>query len=547
MAIQGRVTLKACLAGLMFFVGAQASANSFEAVPGEYIVKLKKDVNAISATALSLELGAYVKSTIPSGNLVVVKRPTFEMQSSAIKTLNQNEMVEYSEPNYIYRTSRLPNDPDLLKLWGLINKGQNDKLPAAPGVAGVDVDVERAWDITQGSEEVVIAVIDTGISYNHPDLQANMWKNTAELNGVAGQDDDGNGFVDDIYGYDFTTDTGDSDPADDHGHGTHCAGTIGARGDDGAGIVGVNWKVKLMALKFLSAQGGGTLEGAVKSIDYATKMGVDIMSNSWGGGGPSDALKEAIERAHAAGIVFLAAAGNNSSNNDANPYYPASYQIPNLIAVAAIDNKGSLASFSNYGRRSVHVGAPGVNVYSSVLNNGYAHYSGTSMATPHVAGVAGLLLANEPNLTNIEVKERLMRSSRPLSSLKDKSHGGLVSAYNALTNAVAPPDPNDPSNWAFQSISVSSDHPYARSTSKTFEVNVPGAREISLYFSRLETERTYDKVTLFDAAGTKVAELHGLLDDSYSPIVTGSYVKIVFTSDDSVEKYGFDITKAAYR
>jgi thermitase len=548
MAIQGRVTLKSVLTGMLLVAGVNAFADTHEAVPGEYIVKLKHDVNSINAKALSNELGAYIKTTIPTGNLVVVKRPVFEMQASAVKSLSQNDLVEFAEPNYIYRISRLPNDPDLGKLWGIKNSGQVDKnLVAGPGTAGIDVDAERAWDLTQGSDEVVVAVIDTGIDYNHPDLRENMWKNQAELNGTAGVDDDGNGFVDDIYGYDFTTGNGDADPMDDHSHGTHCAGTIGARGDDGAGIVGVAWKVKLMPVKFLSASGGGTLEGAVKSIDYATKMGVDVMSNSWGGGGFSQALKESIERAHAAGIVFTAAAGNSSSNNDSSPNYPSNYEVPNVIAVAALDNRGQLASFSSYGRRTVHVAAPGVNVYSSVLNNRYAHYSGTSMATPHVSGVVALLKAHEPTLTNVQIKERLIRTARALSGIQGKTQSGLVSAYMALTNQVAPPDPNDPANWASQTVAISSAHPYTKDTNQVFEVSVQGAREISLYFSRLDTERGYDKVTLFDAAGTKVGELHGSFDDSYSPVIAGSYVKIVFTSDDSVERYGFDITKAAYR
>lgn len=550
MAIQGRINLKSALATLVLFAGVSATAMEHEAVPGEYIVKLKHDVNSLNAQVLSSELGAYVKSTIPSGNLIVVQRPSFEMAASAVKSLNQNDLVEFAEPNYIYRINRLPNDPMLEKLWGLRNFGQNDKSslsPMGPGIEGIDIDAERAWEITQGSEDIIIAVIDTGVDYNHPDLQENIWTNTAELNGQAGVDDDGNGFVDDIYGYNFVTTAGAADPKDDHGHGTHCAGTIGARGDDGKGIVGVTWKAKLMSLKFLSASGSGSLEGALRSIDYATKMGAHIMSNSWGGGGFSQALKESIERAHAAGIVFVAAAGNSSADNDTRPAYPATYDVPNVISVAAMDNRGQLASFSSYGKRTVHVAAPGVNVFSSVLRNGYDTWSGTSMATPHVSGIAALLLANEPTMTNVEVKERLIRTARPLPGLKNKTRSGLANAYMALTNQTAPADPNDPANWASQSLSISTPHPYVKNSNLSWEIRIDGAREIALYFEKFDTERGYDKVSLYNAEGVKVAELHGANDDTYAPVVAGDYVKVVFTSDDSVERYGFDLTKAAYR
>lgn len=546
MKIHGRV-----LVGMISLIGMTAMAAAEpEAVPGEFIVKLRASsaVQTMNKQALSERLGVYVKNTIPSAGIVVIKRPVIEIASSAIKQMNQNPAVEYVEPNYIYRINRAPNDPMYGNLWGLRNVGQPDSAKQV-GIQGIDIQAEAAWDITTGSRNVIVAVIDTGVDYNHQDLKDNAWINTAELNGAPGVDDDGNGYIDDIHGMNFSEATKPvANGLDDHGHGSHCSGVIGAKGDDGLGITGINWNVRIMPVKFLSAEGGGTLEGAILAIDYATKMGANILSNSWGGGGFSQALKESIERSNQAGALFVAAAGNDSNNNDSTPTYPATYDVPNILTVAAVDNRGAIANFSNYGKRTVHVGAPGVNIYSSIVGGQYDSWSGTSMATPHVSGVAALLLANEPNLTAVEMKERIISTTRPFAGLKNKTKsGGIVSAYAALTGAKAPPDVNDPENWASVSTSVSSAHPYARKSNVTFEVNVPGAKEIALYFTKFETERNYDRVVVYNRAGVKVADLTGNLSESFSPAIDGDYARLVFTSDDSVEGYGFDLTKIAYR
>lgn len=516
-----------------------------EAVPGEYVVKLRAPLSSYGKqlNVLSQQLGSYVKSTIPGQNIVVIKRPVFEITSSVVKNLSQNEAIEIIEPNYIYRANKTPNDPMLSQLWGMNNFGQNDS-EKQPGVVGVDVGALQAWDIETGSRDVVVAVIDTGVDYNHADLAPNMWTNDAELNGQKGVDDDGNGVVDDIYGYNAITSSGD--PKDDHGHGSHCAGTIGAKGDDGKGLVGVAWNTRIMAVKFLDANGGGSLEGAIRGIDYATKMGAKIMSNSWGGGGESQTLKEAIERSNKANALFVAAAGNESNNNDSNPSYPASYRVANVLSVAAIDNKGQIASFSNYGKNSVHVGAPGVNIVSSTTA-GYDSWSGTSMATPHVSGIAALVASHDKSLSNVELKNRIIATATPLAGLRGKSRAGLANAYMALTNTQPQPDANDPANWQAMTVSVSSPHPYKDKANDTFEVRVPGAKEFSLYFEKFETERGYDILQMFDAKGTLIGQISGNNDGNFSPVITGDYVKLVFKSDDSVNYHGFDITKAAWR
>lgn len=547
MGLLGRAS-KAILAGLILSSVSAVAATQPEVVPGEFIVKLKEgySTESFEKSTYSAHLSAFVKSTLPDYNIVVVKRPAVELLSFATKTLAENPLVEYVEPNYYYRISKTPNDPMYSQLWGLKNIGQQDS-ERRTGVAGVDIGAEQAWDITTGSSDVVVAVIDTGVNYDARDLKPNMWTNIPEATGKAGVDDDGNGIIDDIHGAAFVGGKVSGNPMDDHGHGSHCSGTIGAAGNDGFGVAGVAWNVKIMGVKFLDANGGGSLEDALKSIDYATKMGAKILSNSWGGGGASQALMEAIQRSDAAGTLFVAAAGNESNNNDANPTYPATYNVPNVLSVAAMDNRGQIASFSNYGKQKVHVGAPGVNILSTT-QTGYASWSGTSMAAPHVSGIAVLLASANPNMNGRDLKERIVSTSRPLPGLRSKVRsGGIANAYLALTNTMPQPDPADPVNWSSVAVSVSSAHPYQNKTTEEFEVSVPGAKEIALYFAKFDTERDYDLVEIYDEKGKKVETLSGRMDDSFSSTIQGSKAKIVFKSDDSVTKYGFDLTKVAYR
>jgi thermitase len=530
---------------------AQATLEQVDAVPGEYVVRLKPNMMKAMVNnkeTMSRALGAYVKSTIPSQNIVVVTKPTFESTDSAVKTLAMNPMVDIAEPNYIYKANKLSNDPMFETLWGLKNVGQKDPANKV-GVAGVDIGAEQAWDITTGSDKIIVAVIDTGVDYQHPDLVDNLWVNEAEKNGQAGVDDDNNGVVDDVHGYNAITGTGNAD--DDQGHGSHCAGTIGAKGDNGVGVVGVNWNTRIMAVKFLSASGSGTLENAIKAIDYATKMGAHVLSNSWGGGGFSQTLMDSIKRSNEAGALFVAAAGNDNNNNDTKPTYPGSYDVANVVAVAAIDNQGARASFSSYGKRTVHIGAPGVNVMSST-GGGYKSFSGTSMATPHVAGVAALLWGNEPALTAAEVKNRLIATARPMASMKGKTRtGGIVNAFYALTNKTPEPDANDPANWRAVVLDapVASASPYLKNTTQEFELNlnVDANSEVALFFEKFDTEAQYDTVQLIAADGTVIQTLSGNNDESFSAPFKGGYVKIIFKSDASVEKTGWKISKIAVR
>lgn len=347
--------------------------------------------------------------------------------------------VDYAEPNYIVRLAAIPNDPGFSELYGLDNTGQTGGTPDA------DIDAPEAWDIQKGSQSAVIAVIDTGVDYTHPDLAANIWTNPGEIPGD-GIDNDGNGFIDDVRGWDFYNN--DNDPFDDQGHGTHVAGIIGARGNNATGVAGVNWNVKIMPLKFLDSGGWGTTADAIKAINYATAMNAHVMSNSWGGGGYSQFLKNAIAAANAKGILFVAAAGNDSSDNDIIPAYPASFDVPNVIAVAATDHNDQIADFSNYGVASVDLGAPGVDIYSTVPSgscslcdsSGYRRLSGTSMATPYVSGAAGLIKAQFPTFKSADIKSLLLARVDPIPSLVEITvSGGRLNVYNTLEDDSIPP------------------------------------------------------------------------------------------------------------
>lgn len=335
--------------------------------------------------------------------------------------------VEYIEPNWIVSidptladAKRTPTDPSFRQQWALRNDGINSGTRflwwIIRGRAGEDVNAVRAWDITKGSDEVVIAVIDTGVDYNHPDLRANMWQNDA------GE-----------FGYNFVENN--NNPIDRNGHGTHCAGIIGAVHNN-IGISGLMSNVRIMALKFLSDDGRGDTADAIRAIDYGVANGAHILSNSWGGGGRSQALEEAIIRANNAGVTFVAAAGNSAANSDFRPMFPAGYDVDNVIAVGSHDGQGSRSSFSNFGANSVHVFAPGTNILSTVPNNRYQQLSGTSMAAPYVSAAVGLLISEEGlDKSPSKIRDRIMATAVRTPHLGNNvSLSGRLDAYRLLRN-----------------------------------------------------------------------------------------------------------------
>ena len=404
-------------------------------VPNEVLVKFRSGEEfgtKAKANALSL-IGGVVVETISTSAMKSANKDEVLLVSSKLSTqeaiarLKGLPEVEYAEPNFIYNHHATSNDPSYTNgtLWGMYGDGTSPTNQYG-SQAG------EAWTAgNTGSNTVFIGIIDEGYMFNHEDLAANAGTNPGEIAGN-GVDDDNNGYVDDVNGWDF--DGNDSSVFDgvDDDHGTHVAGTIGGVGNNGKGIAGVAWNVKLMSGKFLGLR-GGTTANAIKAVDYFTDLkqrhGINLVatSNSWGGGGFSQGLFDAIERANQAGILFIAAAGNDTNNNDANLSYPGSYTNSNIIAVASITNTGGLSSFSNFGATTVDIGAPGSGIYSSVpvrskgkTLSGYATYSGTSMATPHVSGGAALYAASHPGATAAEIKNAIMTSAVPTASLNGK-------------------------------------------------------------------------------------------------------------------------------
>ncbi|WP_075350184.1 S8 family peptidase [Algoriphagus marinus] len=413
-------------------------------VPGQLLIKMKTET---TKSRISDDILAAVEGTIveeiktgamelanarkggKSGDLILVDSKLGTME--AIEKLKSMPEVEYAEPNWIYEHFATSNDPYFTNnsLWGMSAGGNQFGSRAA-----------SAWAANKlGSSSVYIGIIDEGYMYDHEDLAANAGVNPGEIAGN-GVDDDGNGLVDDVYGWDFDGNNNSLFDGTGDDHGTHVAGTIGGVGGNGKGVAGVAWNVKLMGAKFLGSR-GGTTSNAIKAVDYFTDLkqsqGLNIVAtnNSWGGGGYSQALKDAIDRADAAGILFIAAAGNSGTDNDASASYPSNYDSPNVIAVASITSSGGLSSFSQYGATTVDIGAPGSGIWSTVpassgkgkratITSGYASYNGTSMATPHVSGAAALYASIYPNASAAQIKAAILGSATPTPSLAGKTVTG---------------------------------------------------------------------------------------------------------------------------
>lgn len=422
----------------------KVTSKDYDFAPKQLLVKFKSDTAESKIRSI---LGVTSSNAVyrfqSNGTLLIqVGSVTTKEELLAVAAaMAEVESVEYVHPNSRLKIVQTPDDPLFKDQEALHNTGTNGLK------ARSDIDALEAWKITTGSESVVVGVIDTGIDYNHPDLAQNIWLNPGEVgldsqgrdkrnNGI---DDDGNGYVDDFRGWDFVNN--DNDPMDDQSHGTHVAGTIGAVGNNGVGITGVSWNVRLAALKFLDSSGSGFLSDAIRAIEYANSMNIAITNNSWGGGGFDPALEAAIRSANEKGFLFVAAAGNETNNNDKAPSYPASYEVPNILAVAAVNSADTLADFSNFGFRSVHIAAPGVNILSTLPGDQYGRFSGTSMAAPHVAGAAALIRSKFPDANAKVMKSRLIFSAKRIPELMDKVASGRLNAFQALEEDNVPPSP----------------------------------------------------------------------------------------------------------
>jgi subtilisin family serine protease len=418
-----------------------APANKPAAVPGELIVGFRAGVSDSAQAAALSRAGATRKKSFKQIHAALAGAPDKKLERVE-KALASDPRVSYVEPNHVVSAFVVPNDPSFGSLWGLNNTGQTGGTPDD------DIDAPEAWDLEKGSSSVVVAVIDTGVDFSHPDLAAQQWVNPGENCGSSdptiscgdrtdGVDNDNDGYVDDWRGWDFINH--DNNPFDDNNHGTHVSGTIGAVGDNGIGVAGVNWHVRIMALKFLGSNGSGSTADAISATLFAADHGASVASNSWGGGPFDQGLSNAIEYGASKGMLFVAAAGNDSSNNDTTPSYPASYASDAIVSVAATDSNDSLASFSNYGATSVDLAAPGVGILSTTPGNTYSTFSGTSMATPHVSGAAALVAAHFPGATLYGEKALLMSSVDTRASLAGMTAtGGRLNVFNAVSCSNAP-------------------------------------------------------------------------------------------------------------
>lgn len=411
---------------------SNSSSAEQEKEPAEIFVHFKSGVSEERIRSITERLQDRVDDEIESvSGLELIEDENGEDVPALLREYRALPEVDYAEEIYTIKAEGIepvqPNDPRFADQWALSNTGQNG------GKEGADISAMLAWAKTKGSDKVVVAVLDSGVDYTHTDLAANIW---ARPGNIQAYEDRDLGEVNDVHGFNAVDDTGD--PMDDNGHGTHCAGIIGAEGGNDEGITGVNWTVQIMPLKFMDASGSGTTKAAIEAINYVIDrknkgVNVRVISASWGSTQKSRALEDVIRKAGEAGILFVAASGNASADADRIPHYPASYKLPNVISVAALDRNDNLAQFSNYGAKSVHLAAPGKEILSTWLNNDFREASGTSMATPMVSGVAALVLSKSPNLSVEELRKRLLDSVDTLPSLKGKVvTGGRINAAKAV-------------------------------------------------------------------------------------------------------------------
>ncbi len=533
---------------LTLLVSAASFAAPHAAVNGEYLIRMKGELRSNSRLSdLHRSLGVSVRTpfkTFSQFQVVAIPAERRLNEASIVASYRQSSLIEYIEPNYLYHTSQVANetdsareyplDPEYAQQWGLRN-----------------IDALGAWGVSNSLTRPVVAVIDTGVDYTHPDLAANAWKNPGESGtytdaqgnlkdrATDGIDNDGNGFIDDVQGWNFHDNS--NDPNDNMGHGSHCAGII-AGAHNGVGIMGVAPTAQIMAVKFLGAGGDGTLENGILATEYAMIMKANVLSNSWGGDGYSKAFAEVISEVTKRGILYVAAAGNEHNHNDTEPTYPASYPIKGVVSVGATDETDSETVFTNWGTKSVHLTAPGFHIYSAFKEGEYKLMSGTSMACPHVAGAAALLWSNEPGLSNFQVAERLVSSVDHRYALQGRySSGGRLNVLNLLQNKSTPLVESDPEGWKFYAFRAESPHPYPSLANIKSLVSHQGAKQIKLHFKLLQTAEQMDGIILRDSRKKTRETLNRNQGSLWSRPVEGSEIEVNLRSDSANQSFGYEI------
>jgi len=402
---------------------------------GELLIRFRRNSTEAEIAALLQEQGAQRVARLRGQSGIERLRLSAGSDPSAVaEAFRSSRLVEMVEPNYLITGDQMvPNDPRFGEQWALKSVSANGRD------SGSDINVARAWEVTTGTRRTVIAIIDSGIDFTHTDLRQNEWNNLSERADGRASDDDGNGFTDDLHGWDFLTDT--NEIRDEQGHGTAVAGIIAARGNNGTGISGVMWRASLMSLRVLDKTGTGDVASAVEAIDYATQSGAQVINCSWGTDEASEALREAISRAARRGVLVVASAGNQARDLWTAPRYPASFDLPNLLSVASTDDSDALARWSNRGAAHVSVAAPGTDILTTRMGGDYQTVSGTSASAPLVTGVAGLVKTLRPWLDAGRTRELILRGARQVPSLSDKvAAKGVVNAAGALeaVSALAP-------------------------------------------------------------------------------------------------------------
>lgn len=423
-------------------------------------------------------------------------------------------------------TDAATNDPLLAQQWAIKNTA-----------------AEYAWQNgVIGSKKVIVAIVDSGIDLNHPDLKANLYINPREV--ANGRDDDGNGYVDDISGWDFLKNN--NRPQDEMGHGTHVAGIIGAVGNNGIGVAGINQNVSILPLRFMDKEGRGNERAAVAAINYAVKMGATVINCSWGGEGDGMALRSAIQNAQRAGVLVVTASGNDGNNTDIYPSYPSNYTYDNIISVTSIDYLDRFPVYTNYGPRSVHIAAPGERILSTDLNNTYVELSGTSMATPYISGAIALLKSIHPEWNYLKLKSQLLNYVETTPALDRMVFSrGRLNMQSILTETKKTYQAPDESLWKTMDMLRESQHPYVQ-TDQYNVIKIPGAKMVRVIFDSIDLADNVDKICVSSTKNGIVECINGKKMNYTSQYLVGDILTINLQADQKNHGWGYKVSKVQY-